>query len=481
MSNIKINFIYNVIYQLLLIVLPLITTPYISRVLGAEKIGIYSYTFSVANYFVLFAMLGVKKYGNRSIAIVRDNKNKMSETFWSIYVFQLLTSTIMILFYIIYLFIFSKEYFFIGLLQLIFVFSAMVDISWFYFGIERFKITVTRGMIIRILSVISIFTFVKSSDDLWKYVIIMAGSILCTELALWPTLTKFIVLKRPTIKDVLRHVKPNIILFIPVLAVSVYLILGKVMLGALSNMSELGHFELTERIIGVPFGIITALGTVMLPRMSNLIAKGDIALGFSYIEISMKFILFLSSAMTFGLASISSVIGPVFLGKEFTEIGLLITLISPVILIKAWANVIRTQYLIPSMQDKKYISSVVIGAIVSVMLNLILIKPYGAIGATFALLGAETAVAITQTISVRKELDIKLYLKNGVYFIFFGFVMYTIVKLCENFLEPSVFTLLFLIVLGGFIYLFLCAVYFLYTKDQMFINYINKIKLLIKN
>ena len=187
--GIKKNFMYNAAYQILLIILPLITTPYISRVIGVQGIGIYSYTYSIANYFVMFAMLGINNYGNRSVAKARENREELNYTFSSILLFHFIVSIIAILGYAVFILsTVNKENSFIFILQFFFVISSFFDINWFFFGMEQFKLTVVRNTFIKVLSVFLIFLFVKSKDDLWLYTLILVFSNLVSQLALWPFL-----------------------------------------------------------------------------------------------------------------------------------------------------------------------------------------------------------------------------------------------------------------------------------------------------
>ena len=184
------NFIYNVLYQILIMILPLITAPYIARVLGAERIGIYSYTYSIAYYFVLFGQLGLNVYGNRSIAIVRDDKEKLSKTFSSIFIVQLFISFVSCICYLLFIIFSSSEYRLIFVIQFVFVLSCVFDINWFFFGIEKFKLTVVRNTIIKITTVICVLLFVKTQADLWKYTTIMAVGSFLAQLVLWLQIRK---------------------------------------------------------------------------------------------------------------------------------------------------------------------------------------------------------------------------------------------------------------------------------------------------
>lgn len=455
MSSVKRNFTYNVIYQILLLIMPLITAPYISRVIGAEGQGIFSYTYSIAQYFVLFAMLGLSNYGNRTIAKNRENKENLSKEFCSIYALQTLTALIVIFAYIIYAILGTEQYKIYTIIQLIYVISAIFDISWFFFGIEKFKITVTRNAIIKILSVCSIFIFVKEEDDLWKYCTIMVTAILISQLSLWPFLKKEIYFIKPKWKDIKKHIKPNITLFIPVIAVSIYKIMDKIMLGIMSSMKNVGYFENAEKIINVPLSFITALGTVMLPRISNLVAKGEKDQVSKYINKSMEFVIFLSIPLALGLIAVGSTFAPIFFGNEFIITGYIIQYLAITIIFISWANVIRTQYLIPNEMDKPYIRSVFLGAIINLIINILLIPKMGAIGAAIGTIFAEFSVMFYQTYYVRKKISIKVYLKYLTRFLIKGLIMFIIVKMLEICIDNKYILLISQVFLGAIIYLLL--------------------------
>lgn len=337
--SVKKNFIYNIFYQILVIIIPLITTPYIARVIGAEGVGIQSYTYSIANYFVLFAMLGVNNHGNRSIAMVRDDKEKLSKTFWSIYSLQAIMAIVMIVIYIGYTMSFVMENKIIACIQLIYIISALLDINWFFFGMEQFKITVTRNTIIKLLTMLSIFIFVKDKNDLYLYSLILALGILLSQSILWLYIKKYISFVKVKKEDIIKQIKPNLILFIPVIAISLYKIMDKIMLGSMSNMVQVGFYENSEKIINIPLGIITALGTVMLPKMSNLQAKGLEEESKKYIDLSIQFAMLLAIGSAFGLIGVGPKLIPIFLGSEFISCISIVSLLSVTILFLAWANV----------------------------------------------------------------------------------------------------------------------------------------------
>ncbi len=480
MSSLKKNFSYNVIYQILIVILPLITSPYLSRILGRDGLGSYYYTYSIALYFMMFAMLGIGNHGVRSIARLRDDKSACSEEFWSIYLFQAINATIVILCYILYLYIFSGYLLYLQIIQGLFVLSAFFDINWFFFGIEKFKLTVTRNIIIRIISVILIFTFVKTRDDLPTHILITGGSHLLTQVVLWKFIGKYVNSPKIKLENIISHIKPSLILFIPVLAVSIYNTMDKIMLGSLNTMSEVGLYENTEKIILLPSGIIVAFGTVMLPRMSHLFEKDDTKQIMYNIDRSMEFNMFMSNALMFGIAGVANLFMPLFFGEEFAPTGKLVLYLAPVIVFKAWANVIRNQFLIPIKRDHIFIISVIAGAVSNLLVNYLLIPTMGALGAILGTVVAELIVCAIQTINVAKELNLKRYFSYFIKYFIFGLVMFFTVKLISllKYIILNSFLILVLqIIFGATIYLTLS--FFLYDNKAQIIETVkNNIKVI---
>ena len=427
MNSVKKNFIYNLIYQLILFVFPLITVPYISRVLGADGVGIYSYTYSVVYYFMIITLLGISNHGNRSIAKVRDDKEKLSKTFFSIYSIQLVSGILMTILYSLYMIFINNSFNDIAWIQIIYIISAIFDINWFFFGMEEFKITITRNTLVKIISLLLMFVFVKTPNDVWIYTLIMTLSTLISQLLLLPFLFKRINFVKISFNDVKKHIKPVLLLFIPVVAVSIYRVMDKIMLGIMKNVYEVGLYEQADKIIIVPIAIISTLGTVMLPRISNLLSNNKIEEVLKYIDKSITFIMFLAFPMCFGLIAVADSFVPLFLGNNFTGSIILVKYMSIVIIFASFANVLRTQYLIPYEKDKIYVISIILGAIINVICNLIFIPMYSSSGALIGTIAAEFIVMFYQAMAIRKELPIKKYLTNIIPFFVSSLLMYIIV------------------------------------------------------
>ena len=472
----KKNFIYNLIYQILILIIPLITIPYVSRVLGAEGIGVYSYTYSIVYYFMLVAMLGINNYGNRTIAKIRDNKEELSKNFLGIYIVQLITAFIMSVTYLIYIFVFDNQYREIALIQTIYIFSAMFDVNWFFFGIEKFKLTITRNSIVKILSLILIFLFVKEKNDIYIYTLILAGSTLLSNVFLISFIRKYIHFTKLIKKDIIKHIKPCIVMFLPVIAVSIYKIMDKIMLGAISNMTEVGYYENAEKTTQIPLVIITALGTVMLPRASKMLSNGEEETLKVLIGKSMKFVMFLVFPIMLGIICISKDFSILFFGSEFEKSGILIQYLAITILFLSFGNVIRTQYLIPKEKDKEYIISPLLGAVVNLILNFIFIPMYGALGACYGTVLAEFVVVFYQTMKVRKELRIIKYIKDAIPFLIKALIMFVVIISFNKLGISSIEKIIIQIVVGTLLYIILNIKYINQTIGikRLFHKYIKK-------
>ena len=220
--SVKKNFLYNTVYQIFIILLPIITVPYVSRVLEPAGVGIFSYTAAYSQYFVLFGMIGISLYGNRQIAYTKVSNNDLSEEFFSIYSLQLITTIIAFFVYIIFFVIINKNNKLIYLVQSINILAAMFDISWFFIGYEEMKSIVIRNSLVKIFGIICIFIFVKNPSDIVLYTFIIVASNFLGQIIMWFNLPKEIVFRGFKFKSSLRHLKPSIVLFISQIAIQIY-------------------------------------------------------------------------------------------------------------------------------------------------------------------------------------------------------------------------------------------------------------------
>ncbi len=457
-KSIKKNFLYNLVYQVLILILPIITTPYISRTLGAEGVGIYSFTISIVTYFTLFGSLGVAMYGQREIAYARENKTKRKRVFWEIVTFRFITMAISLVVFIltyasqdVY-----KEYYQILILYLL---SFAFDISWFFQGMEEFKKTVTRNVIVRTLSVACIFIFVKSPADLNKYLLIYSLADLIGNISLWFYLPSYF--KGTEIKyiHVKRHIVPIIMLFIPQIAVKIYGIVDKTMIGyIITDKSVLGNYEEAYKVINVLFTVVSSLGIVMMPRIASIFASGDKKKLNEYIVKSFRFMFFMAFPMMLGTTVVSKEFVPIFLGDGYPQAATIINILSPMILRCGITNVIGTQYLLPTKKQKEYTISILAGVISNVILNFCLIPPFGAIGAAIATTVSEIFVVATQMYYVRNEIPLVKAIKTGTKYAIASVVMLIACYIVGIFIKTGIASVIAKIVVGAIVYLIMLIV-----------------------
>ena len=466
------NYIYNLSYQILTLILPIVTTPYLARVLGATGTGIYGYTFSIATYFILFGSLGVALYGQREIAYAQDNKEKRKKIFIEIIIFRFITMAISIIVY--YLFFMRKgeysQYYTILLLELI---AAAFDISWFFQGLEEFKKTVIRNILVRVVSVSCIFIFVKEPQDLNKFIFIYSLADLIGNLSLWLYLPKY--LKGIEVKniDIITQIPQILLLFVPQISNQLYKMLDTTMIGKIiSDKAETGYYEQAQKVTRLLLTIVTSLGTVMIPRMASTFASGDKEKVKAYMKNSFHFVFFLSFPMMFGISSIAKAFVPIFFGLGYDKVVILIKIISPIILLMGVANVIGTQYLLPTKRQKEYTISIVVGTVFNFVLNYILISKFASIGASIATVLSQVIVDGMQFYAIRNDISFMEVLKYTYKYLIASVIMFMACTLSQFIVASGIASIILQVVIGVIIYM---GALILLKEDYVY-YFINKIK-----
>lgn len=467
-SKIGQNLILQTVYQILNTCLPLITAPYLARVLGATQLGVFSYTSSVIAYYSLFAMLGTVNYGTRSIASAGDDKELRSRLFWEIYILQICTTLISLFAYIVYLLFVCKDNHIVATVQILTLIGCLLDINWLFFGCENFKLTVTRSFVIRIITVAAIMLFVKSEDQLWLYTAIMLIGTIFSNSILWLYAFKHVSLFHIRIKGILSHIKPNLILFIPLLAMSVYHIMDRTMMGLLSDYTQCGYYYNADKVINIPLGILFGVGTVMLPRMTSLFSENKVQEANKLFLVSVEGIAVIGIAMTCGISAISNEFVPWFFGKGYDSCIVLIIVLSPVLLVKGLSNTVRTQYLVPLKKEAIFTKSVIIGAIVNLIVNLMFIPKLGAMGAVLGTLLAELVACIIQFFAIKGEIKFREVMIRSMIYLCFGMVMIGFVR-CVSYIEVNIWIkLLVELGTGVIVYSGVCIVFWKKTNNSIY-------------
>lgn len=451
------NYFYNVSYNILIIIAPLLTVPYISRVLGPTGVGINASTNSVITYFLLAGTVGITLYGNREIAFVRDDFSKRSKIFWEIEFLQMITISLSYICFLIFLFFekLFKIYFFY---QSFFVIAGAFDISWYFMGLEDFKKTVLRSIVIKVVSLIAIFSFVKTQNDTGIYILILSGSQLLSNLILWPYLPK--IVKKPILKELspFKHLRSSITLFIPQIATTIYLSVNKTMLWKLDSVTASGYYDYSDKLVKLLLALVTATGTVMLPHIANLYMKDEIEKVKKYLYTSFDFVLAISIPMSCGIIAIATTLAPWFFGAKFSSVSILLMIEAPVVVFIGMSNVLGQQFLLPTRQTKSYTISVTLGAIVNIVFNVPLILLWGVKGAMVATLLSEFCVTAYQMFVTRKKLEFRKLMFNSIKYIFAGLCMLIVVFMLNTTMKLTVINLVEQIVEGILIY---CGILFI--------------------
>ena len=469
-KSVKKNYIYNLIYQTLLLIIPLITTPYLARVLKADGVGSVSFAESIVSYFTMFATLGITIYGQREISYVQDDINKRTHVFWETKTLQILTSLIAFLIYIPFsLFQENRIMYLILAFNLI---AVMVDVVWLFQGMEEFGKIVIRNIIFKIISIAYIFIAVRTKDDINKYVFGLAFFLFLSNASLWYHVPKYV--GKPIWKEIrpIRKLKTVISLFIPTIAIQIYTVFDKTMIGLITQSSfENGYYEQAIKLSKMLLVVVTSLGTVMIPRIGFHYSKGETEQVRSYMYRGYRFVWFLGTPLCFGLIGIASNFVPWFFGQGYDQVIPLLRILAFLIIAIGISNVTGMQYLIPTNRQNLLTLTVFIGAGVNFSLNIVLIYFFQSIGAAIASVIAESAVALVQIYFVRKELSPKEILISSWHYLLASGIMLIVLKVAGNILTPSIVHTVIQIVSGAVVY----GVILLVLKDEFLLSNIKSI------
>lgn len=451
-ASIKKNYLLNVAYQLLAICIPLITTPYVSRVLQVDGIGAYSYTVSIVTYFSMFGTLGLSTHGQLEVAKVQNDTYKRSIILYEIFITKLVMLLIAIVAYYIFFPIFgtySSLYTLLGINLL----SSVFDISWFFQGIEQFQVTVTRNFIIKIVCTVLIFIFVKDESDLILYALILQGSTLVVNISLVPALKQYVIKVKLIDLYFVKHIKASFIYFIPTIATYVYTTLDKSMIGWFTNSAyENGVYEQAHKIEQILVTVVTSIGTVTLPRVTFLFKHNEADGIKKIIDNTIQFVLLLSIPMCIGLCAISSRLIPLFLGDGYNACINLVRIFSILIIIVGLDNTIGKQCLVAMGRQQFFNRGVIFGATINLICNTILIPILKSQGAAIGSVLAEGVILILFSIYSKEYIDIKKTVVCALKYLLASLLMSAVVFILGNFLIESWISLFIQIAVGVLCY-----------------------------
>lgn len=422
MKSIKRNFLYHSFLKVTAVIFPLITAPYVSRVLEPDGVGLFGFASTYTAYFALFAVLGIPRYGIRMVAANRDNKEKLQTVVSELISLSFVATLIVCLLYIISLFVVREAHqnYLLFIVTGITLFMAPLNIEWVFSGLEEYGYITLRALIIRILSIAALFIFVKEKNDLIIYAGISSLSKVITDL--W-NLTKIVrmgIKPRLKICGLNKHLKQVLILFSANVAISIYTMLDTLMLGFFSNYEQVGFYSQTSHLSKTLLAIVTSLSAVAMPRMAYYKKNGNLKELNRLANKSMSFVSFFSIPMAFGIMCLSPTFVPLFFGEKFVGATIPLQIICFLVVAIGMNDITGTQILISLGKDKQFLYSVLAGTLSNFTLNLFLIPKWGAIGASIASVFAEFFILFVMLWFVYKYTPVRFHIKSDILKSFFG-------------------------------------------------------------
>lgn len=476
-QSISQNFFFQYAYQILILVIPLVLAPYLSRTLRETALGVFSYANSIAAYFVAISMLGIARHGQRIISENANDDIKLRKSFWSLFTVHIIVSIISLLIYLAFTVFFIKDNKTIFTIELLYVASAIFDITWLFYGLENFKSVVIKNALIKIFECICVFIFVKQPKDLGIYAFINATSILIGQAIMIPQAVKAVRPIKFTKEDVREHIKPLLVFSISVIASFMYTVFDKTLLGIMSTKENVAFYEYSNKIVNVPKTIIGVTGTVMFPRACRLAAEGNVAGQKKYIKYSYLITSFLGMASLFGLMGIADTFSIVYYGESFKICGKIMACMAPLVYVVGAGDIIRTQYMIPNHMDKQFNICIIFNAVINLILSVLLIPRIGVYGAVVGSVSAEIFGLLVQMVICRKFVKVTEILKELIPFILIGFLMLLGIKYVDMMGEASLIELGLELIVGGLIYCILTGLYILCFRKDIKESIMNKINL----
>lgn len=451
MNKLAKNYIYNVAYQVFVILVPLVTAPYLARVLHAENMGIYSYVTSWASTISTIGLLGLYNYGQRQVAYIREEQTKLNNTFCELLSIRSIMCILSSAFYLILACASEyREYFFLYYPWLL---TGFLDISWLYAGIEDMGPMVLKNFFIKLINVIGIFVFVRDENDLSKYFFLVAIVSLAANMTMYWRIGEKITRWHFTLKNYRKHIKSAFLLFLPQLAAVFYLQVDKIMLQFITqDEKQLAFYDQAEKIVNIPFTLITALSVVMMPRIANQFQKGNLDSIKQYVVKTAHFAMLISIPMYAGINAIASGFVPWYLGNEYLPVVSVLSIVSTIILSNSLVNISGTQYFTAVDKTTILTLSNFSAAILNVVVNTLLIPNWGALGAAFATVLSSAFCVLIQFYFLNRSIPVKEILNGTWKYVIASAIMYIILNAIAVWMPQNPMATFAQILIGCMIY-----------------------------
>lgn len=448
-----INLMYQGVYQLVKTLLPLITIPIVAHSLGAGGVGQYSFANSIVQYFLLIAALGVPLYGTKVIAERTGNPEKLSRAFWDIETFSIILSgiTFAVAVLIGLVWQFNNVYF----VQLLLIIGTGLDVSWLFMGVEDFKKISLANLAVTLTTFVLILLLVNNQDDVLVYAGIMTGGIVATQLILWLFVGKYVA--RPDdikISEIIFHLRRSFTFFIPQIGIVFYTNLNKTMLGMFApDKSMVGMFANGILMTSAIITLVGTIDTVLLPKITKLVIHGETVRSYEVIRDVLNLQIYITLPVALGLGAVADKFVPWFFGSTFKGLEMVLPIISMIVIVIPAGMTLSKQFLIPANRVKDYNLTVYAGAVISVILNVLLIPIWGIIGAALVSVIVETLIWAVRVYDFKKKTRYSYAWRSVLVQLIISVLMCAVVKCLFVDSHPSALVTVFQVVIGGSIYL----------------------------
>lgn len=457
-NSLTVNYIFNFINQILSLIVPLVTSPYLARIFHEEGNGQISFANTIISYFVTFAALGFSYFGQREIAKVQNKPEQQKLIFWNVFFGKLISTVIStsVLFFLVFFNVFGEKYQLLLWLFAIQVIAVPFDITFYFQGNENFCNIAIKTIIYRLLSIVCIFCFVRTSEDLWIYALCYSLATFVANIIMWPSALK--VVGFPSFKKLsLKNIwKPVFVIFLPALAVTVYASLDKVMIGYLAPNPDYdnGCYSQALKINQTILILITVIDSIMVARNSSLYGKGDLDSLKKNLYTAFNYVLFLGIPLIVGMCLLSSNLCSWYLGTGYDEVPILLCIMSARFLVSGFTVVIGNELFIVVGKEKITTIATLVTGLINLGLNFVLIPSLGAVGAAITTTISEIICAIILMAFCfgKKFLAVSKVLRMAVKPIVGVFPMAIVVYFLNKFLPYTLWSFLVITMIGMILY-----------------------------
>ncbi|MDT2660055.1 oligosaccharide flippase family protein [Enterococcus hulanensis] len=391
------NIFFNGIYQVFAILAPIITVPYVSRILGSYYLGEFSYFYSICVFLGIFVLWGLNQFGTKLVS--ESSGEKRTKIFFQLWSIQIAIGlSVLFIFFIFSLFSDKKETL---LLFLPYMISLLMDLSWFYVGISEIKKVIIRNTFVKIISILLIFLFVKGAKDFPIYIIVNTGGNLIANLFFIFSLKDFVDIKQKKFFPFpIDYFKIGLGLLVPQIAVQIYTSLDKVIVGNIAGSVELSYYDQSQKIARIVLALVGSVSLVLMPEMAR--KKNNEETFMKIFNTSLDLTLIISMLLSIIISTNTKLFVPWFFGSEFTPMTLNMMLSSMLIIFISYGGVFANQYALSMGFYKVYSIPYIVGAAINIIMNVLFVSKWGSLGGTISLIITELIVCLLRVFLLRR-------------------------------------------------------------------------------